>query len=305
MKNALDFPELARLSENKARKHLEKLRWPKGPVCPHCGEKGAYRLKAKSDSNKPVRSGVYKCKECRKQYSVTVNTIFQGSRIPLNKWLMVVSIMCASKKGVSAHQIHRMIGVSYKTAWFMCHRIRQAMAEGPLADKLKGITEADETYIGGKGKGRQRGRNTEKKAVVFTLVERGGKARSTVVENVTAATLLGEIKKNVARDATIMTDEYKAYARLGLYYKRHGRVRHSLKEYAKDDVHVNAAEGYFSILKRGIHGTFHHVGKQHLERYLKEFDFRWNTRQISDKERFVKVIKGSKNKKLHYRKSGG
>ena len=303
MKKELDFTELSKLTESKARKYLEKLRWPDGkPICPHCGvEDKAYALKAKPDSDKPVREGVYKCRHCRKQFTVTVGTVFEGSRIPLNKWIMAISLMCSSKKGISAHQLHRMLNVTYRTAWFMCHRVRCAMDEGPLYEMLRGIVEADEAYIGGKGSYCQRGRSTEKKAAVFTLVERNGRARSMVTERVNAATLLSRIKENVQADATLMTDEYSAYRRLGLHYK-HGKVTHSTGVYADGEMHVNTAEGYFALLKRGIHGTFHHVGRQHLDKYLKEFDFRWNARHISDKERLVKAIEQTGGKRLMYKK---
>jgi len=304
MQKELSFPDLAKLTEEKARKYLEYLRWPDGkPNCPHCGTiEKAYRIKPKSDSKSPVREGVWKCKSCRKQFTVTVGTVFEGSRIPLNKWIMAVALMCASKKGISAHQLHRMLGITYKTAWFMCHRVRCAMDESPLLELLKGTVEADETYIGGKGSYWQRGRNTEKKTAVFTLVERNGRAHSTTTERVNAATLLSKIKENVAADATLMTDEFPSYIHLGLHYKHH-QVHHGNKEYVKGDFHVNTAEGYFALLKRGINGTFHHVGRQHLEKYLKEFDFRWNARHISDRERFVKAITQVGGKRLMYRKS--
>lgn len=301
MSDGLSFTELAKLNEDEARELLEELRWPSGPVCPHCGFDEAYVLTAKPGSKRPVRKGVYKCKKCRKQYTVTVGTVFEGSRIPLNKWVMAISLMCASKKGISAHQLHRMLSLTYKTAWFMCHRIRHAMSEGPLAGMLQGTIEADETYIGGKAKGK-RGRGAAKKAIVLTLIERDGRARSTVTESVTAATLLPVIKENVARNATIMTDELGSYNRLGLHFKRHGKVTHSQKKYARDDVHVNAAEGFFALLKRGVHGTFHHVGKQHLDKYLGEFDFRWSTRTIGDRARTAEVIKRVSGKRLYYKK---
>ena len=305
MKKELDFSDLAKLTENKARKYLESLRWPDGkPICPHCGAREAFRLEAKPDSKSPVREGVWKCSKCRKQFTVTVGTVFEGSRIPLNKWIMAVSLMCASKKGISAHQLLRMLGTTYKTAWFMAHRIRLAMTEGPLAELLKGTVEADETYIGGNGTSHQRGRNTEKKAAVFTLVERNGRARSMVTERVNAATLLARIKENVESNSSLMTDEYSAYRSLGLHYDHHS-VNHSQKQYAQGDFHVNTAEGYFALLKRGIHGTFHHVGRRHPERYLKEFDFRWNFRKINDKERFVKALEGVGGKRLFYRNRGG
>lgn len=304
MNTELSFPDLAKLTEDGARKHLERLRWPDNkPICPHCGVVDkAYKLTPKPGSKSPVRPGVWKCRACHKQFTVTVGTIFEGSRIPLNKWIMALALMCASKKGISAHQLHRMLDITYKTAWFMCHRIRCAMDESPNLELLKGTVEADETYIGGKGHGTNlRGRSTKKKTAVFTLVERNGRARSMVTDRVNAVTLLARIKENVADGATLMTDDYTAYRNLGLHFE-HKRVKHSKKEFVKAEAHVNTAEGYFALLKRGIHGTFHHIGKQHLDRYLKEFDFRWNQRHISDRERFVKLIEQVSGKRLTYTK---
>lgn len=289
--------------EDEAREMLERIRWPNGTVCPHCGIVGeSYRLNGKKDSKKPVRKGVWKCKGCRKQFTVMVGTIFSGSHIPLRKWLMAIYLLCSSKKGMSAHQLHRMLGVTYKSAWFMVHRIRYAMSQPPLSNKLKGIIEADETYIGGKGKGK-RGRGAEKKEVIFTLVERNGEIRSTHVANVTATTLKKAIRENVDKESTIMTDTFRSYKGLDKEFKNHYTVEHGEKEYVRGIVHTNTVEGYFSLLKRGITGSYHHVSKQHLPFYINEFDFRYNYRKVSDKERTIEAIKGFEGKRLFYRDS--
>lgn len=295
---AQKFPD-----ETKARELLEKLRWPDGPVCPHCGvEEAHYKLEAKKGSKRPVRDGVYKCKDCRKQFTVTVGTIFHRSHIPLNKWLMAIYLMCASKKGMSAHQLHRMLGITYKSAWFMAHRIREAMKEEPLLSKLNGTVEADETYIGGKGKG-TRGRGAKKKTPVFSLVERGGDVRSKVVGRVTAANLKGILRGNVEQASTVMTDDFSSYKGLDREFVRHEIINHGIKEYVRGDVHTNTAEGYFSLLKRGINGVYHHVAKHHLQRYLNEFDFRYNARKIDDAQRTLLAILGVDGKRLVYRDS--
>jgi transposase-like protein len=287
--------------KDEARKYLEGLRWSNGVVCPHCGIIGDhYPLKASPNSKRPVRKGVWKCKDCRKQFSVTVGTIFEGSHIPLNKWLHAIFLMCSSKKGISAHQLHRMLGVTYKSAWFMAHRIRYALSQPELTDKLKGIVEADETYVGGKGKGK-RGRGATKKTPVASLVERDGRVRSKVVDHVTAQNLKGHIRDNVDKSATMMTDDFKSYVGLEKEFKDHQIINHSQKEYVRGIVHTNTVEGYFSILKRGINGIYQHVSKHHLHRYLSEFDFRYNLRKVSDNERTVSALRAMEGKRLYYR----
>ncbi len=302
MNNMLQLDEIvARYNdEDKVRELLEGLRWPNGPVCPHCSSKKVTRLVPRSDSKTPGRKGLYKCRVCRKQFTVTVNTIFEDSHIKLNKWLMAIHLFCASKKGISAHQLHRMLSITYKTAWFMAHRIRYAMSQPPLRDKLKGIVEADETYIGGKGHGK-RGRGAEKKTPVFLLIERNGRAKSSPVVNVTGKTLKTIMKDNIDPRATVMTDEYSAYRGTGKSFARHGIVEHGKLEYVKGDAHVNTAEGYFSLLKRGINGTFHHVSKHHLHRYCDEFDFRYNFRQVDDATRAAALVSSVSGKRLLYR----
>jgi transposase-like protein len=285
-----------------AREFLERSRWPEGPVCPHCGVIGhAYKLEGKAGSKKPVRKGVYKCGGCLEQFTVTVGTIFEDSHIPLNKWLLAIHLLCASKKGMSAHQLHRMLGVTYKSAWFMAHRIRYAMSQPPLVDKLKGIVEADETYVGAKRKkGAKRAGVGSHKVPVIAVLERGGRVRSQAVERPTAENLQTAIRENCGTEAHIMTDELNLYRGMRTEFK-HSVVNHSAGEYARGEVHVNSLEGFFGLLKRGITGVYHHVGKHHLHRYLSEFDFRYNSRKIKDGERTMLALKGSEGKRLTLR----
>jgi transposase-like protein len=291
--------------EDSARAFLEAQRWPNGVVCPHCGLIGeAYKLNPKADSGKGthVRPGVWKCKSCRKQFTVKVGTIFEDSHIPIHKWLMAFHLLCASKKGMSAHQLHRMLGVTYKSAWFMAHRIRYAMAQLNLP-MMTGTVEVDETYVGGKEFGRQGSKKN--KAPVVSLVERGGKVRSFHQEMVTGKTLKQVVRENVGREAHIMTDDHPGYKGLGKEFRRHSTIRHKWKVYARKEgdvlISTNTIEGYFSILKRGINGVYHHVGKQHLHRYLSEFDFRYNSRDMKDGERCLLAINKVTGKRLTYR----
>jgi transposase-like protein len=288
------------LIEDAAREYLERLRWPNGAVCPHCGVIGAYKLQPKADSTKPVRKGVWKCKACRKQFTVTVGTIFEDSHIPLYQWLSAIQFLCASKKGISAHQLHRMLNITYKSAWFMAHRIRYAMEQPPLNKKLQGIIEADETYIGGKARGK-RGRGAENKTPVFALVQRDGDVRSFKAERVTSKNLKQIIREHVSKDSTVMTDEFRSYKGLGKEFANHQTVSHGTGEYVRDNAHVNTAEGYFSLLKRGIIGTYHHISQQHLARYLAEFNFRYNSRKVEDGVRMVLAINNAKGRRLMLR----
>lgn len=289
--------------EDVAREYLERIRWANGIVCPHCGAIGEhYKIEANEKSK--VRKGLYCCKDCREQFSVTVGTVFERSKIPLSKWLMAAFLMCASKKGYSSHQLHRTIGVTYKTAWFMTHRLRKAM-ESSHAGMLGGVgktVEADETYWGNnrkKGTKKPRG-GYENKEKIFSLVERGGNVRSFHVQSVNGATLKPILKAQVEQKTRIMTDEHGAYSGLKTHFEDHQVVKHSRKEYARGDVYTNTAENFFSILKRGLIGTFHHVGSQHLHRYIGEFDFRYNHRNISDLERTEKALTQIAGKRLLY-----
>lgn len=283
---------------DKAREYLERMRWSNGVTCPHCGSMEAYKLQARPNSKRPVRKGVYKCKACRKQFTVTVGTIFEDSHIPLHKWLMAIHLLCSSKKGMSAHQFHRMLGLTYKSAWFMAHRIRYAMTQPPLVDKLQGIVEADETYIGGKHHGK-RGRGSENKVPVFALVERNGRVRSFKTDKVTAHNLRQKIRENVDKDSTVMTDEFLAYKGLGKEFS-HFTVNHGMGEYVNGDAHTNTAEGFFSILKRGINGVYHHVSEQHLDRYPAEFGFRYDNRKVEDAIRAGIALEQTEGKRLMF-----
>jgi transposase-like protein len=266
---------------DKAREYLEALRWANGVSCPHCGSLGKhYKLQGTA-----TRPGVYKCVDCCDQFTVTVGTVFERSKIKLNIWLQAVHLMCASKKGISAKQLERMLGVTYKTAWFMSYRIREAMTsdKGGLMGGNGATVEIDETYWGnthqskiGKLVGPKQGGPQKEKIV--SLVERGGNVRSFHVPTVNGASLKAAIAKNVAKDTHIHTDSSVLYKRAATEYLSHETVNHSKKEYARGEVTTNTIEGYFSILKRGLIGTFHHVGEQHLQRYCNEFDFRYNTR---------------------------
>lgn len=285
------------LDEDTAREYLEQLRWPNGAGCPHCGVIGAYKLQPKADSKRPVRKGIWKCRACRKQFTVRIGTIFEDSHIPLYQWLSAIQFLCASKKGISAHQLHRMLNITYKSAWFMAHRIRYAMAQPPLSKKLHGIVEADETYIGGKAHGK-RGRGAENKTPVFALVQRDGDVRSFKTERVTAKNLKEIMRDHIDKGATVMTDEFLAYKGLGKEFASHQTINHGSGEYVRGNAHTNTAEGYFSLLKRGIVGTYHHISQQHLGRYLAEFDFRYNSRKVEDNIRMTLAVDGAEGKRL-------
>ena len=304
-----DLSNPAFTDENKARQFLEKVRWPDGPVCPHCGQ----LENVKALGGKSMGPGWYHCSECREKFTVRVGTLYERSHIPLHKWLLATHLMTSSKKGISAHQLHRMLGVTYKSAWFMAHRIREAMAplthSGPLGGAGK-VVEADTTYIGGKEANKHLGKRDSKKIggmgkqIVHTLVERKGKARSQHIANVSGKTLRPILTSQVSRKSTLMTDTAGGYHRIGKEFARHEVVDHGALEYVRGDAHSNTVEGYFSVLKRGITGTYHHVSEAHLKRYLAEFDFRYNERAalgVSDGERAVRALKGIEGKRLTYR----
>jgi transposase-like protein len=290
---------------DKARGLLEALRWPGGPVCPHCEHNEVYSIKAKQNSKQPARKGLYCCAACRKQFTVTVGTIFEDSHLPISKWLMALFILCSSKKSVSAHQLHRMLDVTYKTAWFMAHRIRFAMGSGPNNDKLTGTVECDETFVGGKPRPGS-SREPKPKTPVVALVERGGEVRTRVVASVTQKNLGKCLNECVSKTAVINTDQAGVYIGLLKGWKRHDTVNHSACEYSRQNEDgtksgVNHAESFFSLLKRGIFGAWHHVSPEHLAKYSDEVAFRWNSRKTTDGERMAKAVAATKGKRLTYR----
>lgn len=296
--------------EDAARAHLEGQRWPNGAVCPHCSSPDVVKL-----AGAKHRPGVFSCrnKPCREQFTVTVGTVMERSHIPLAKWVMAIQLMAASKKGMSAKQIERMLGVTYRTAWFMMHRIREAMApdkgstEPPLGGKGK-VVESDETYVGGKAKNVHNGKPVPPKRPVVALVERGGKMRARHVPNVTAKTVRKVLKEQVSKKSALHTDDSLVYMHVGKDFAKHESVNHSQDEYVRDDVTTNSAESFFAIFKRGIMGSFHSVSEQHLQRYVTEFEFRWNHRialEIDDNMRATAIIKGADGKRLTYRRVGG
>lgn len=286
--------------DNKAREHLEHLLWPDGPVCPRCGVMGDRITKLKGKSTRP---GVYKCKDCRKPFSVTVGTVMERSKIPLCKWVLAAQLMASSKKGMSAKQLERMLGTTYETAWFLFHRLRECAIDpkrGPLGGKNK-VIEADETYVGGKAKNAKRGKPVPKKMPVFALVERDGEVRSFHVTNVNAKTLRPIITKTASRDSYLMTDDSPIYPKIGEEFAGHGSVNHSKDEYVRGTWwYTNTVESYFALLKRGMMGSFHNVSEAHLYRYLAEFDFRHNHRKATDAERAEALLRGAKGKRLMY-----
>ena len=286
--------------DDAAREHLESILWPDGPVCPRCGVMGDRITKLAGKSTRP---GVHKCKDCRKPFTVTVGTVMERSKIPLSKWVLAAQLMASSKKGMSAHQLHRMLGTTYETAWFLFHRLRECAVTtegGPIGGANK-VVEADETYIGGKAKNVHKGKPVPKKHAVLSLVERDGKVRSFHVTNVTSKTLRPMIVKNADRASYLMTDDSVVYPKIGEEFAGHGSVNHSAEEYVRGVFwHTNTVESYFATLKRGIVGTFHSVSEQHLPRYLAEFDFRYNNRKLSDGEKATALLNGAKGKRLTY-----
>lgn len=274
---------------NKAREHLEALHWPNGPVCPRCGSMDRITKLA----GKSTRPGVHKCNSCAKPFTVTVGTIFEDSKIPLNKWLLAFRLLSGAKKGYSAHELHRALGITYKSAWFLMHRIREAMGDDSPLGGPGAVVEADEAFVGGK-QSRRAYRKVAPKKKVLALVERDGRARSFHIANIHANTIRSALVENVHRASTLMTDEASVYRIVGKEFARHGHVLHASRTYAKGDVHSNSAENFFSILKRGVIGTYHHWSEAHMHRYLVEFDFRYSTRNLTDAERTAEAIKGAR-----------
>jgi transposase-like protein len=303
-------------NDEAARKLIEKVRWPEGPVCTHCGTiNHAYAVTG--------RPGLYRCaeKECRKDFTCTTGTVMERSKVPLHKWLMAFYMMNASKKGVSAHQLHRALGTTYQTAWFMCHRIREAMRDGGLTGPLGSggkFVEADETYFGPIEESKRRTKTTSgrpftksgrsgpsNKRAVVTLVERGGRVRSFHPAVADGPSVAAIVRENVAREAHLMTDESRLYTQVGWEFATHHTVTHSHGEYVRGKAHTNTVEGFFSIFKRGMKGVYQHCAEKHLHRYLAEFDFRYNHRVglgYSDIDRTFAAIKGAEGKRLMYRR---
>lgn len=301
---AIDLTDKIFTDDNAAREHLEAIRWPDGPVCPHCSStEKVYRLSGKSH-----RPGLIHCNNCDGSFTVTTGSVMESSHVPLRKWVLAFRLLASSKKGMSAHQLHRTIGVTYKTAWFMWHRIREAMRDGgtsPLGGSGK-VVEADKTYIGKVAhapKGRRKP-GTGFRNIVVTLVERGGSARSFHVDSVSLADIGQIIRDNVDRESRLHTDEMPTYKLIARDIPAHETVNHGRDEYARDDVTTNTVEGYYSIFKRGMKGIYQHCSERHLHRYLAEFDFRYSNRAalgVGDTERSERAIKGAVGKRLTYR----
>ncbi|WP_295708868.1 IS1595 family transposase [uncultured Brevundimonas sp.] len=297
--------------EEAAFRFVEGLIWSSGPVCPKCG--GVDRISAiKANPEKRVRYGLKKCGQCKSQFTVRMGTIFEESKLPLHKWLQAIYLMCSSKKGISAKQLERTLEVTYKTAWFLAHRIREAMRSGELAPfgQDGGAVEVDETYIG-REPGKPVKRAFHHKMKVLSLVDRStGQVRSVVVDNIRPATIAPIVLDNLHREARLMTDEAGHYLAVGRQFAEHGVVRHGQDEYVSTDdrtIHTNTIEGYFSIFKRGMKGVYQHCSKKHLHRYLAEFDFRYSNRSAlgcEDQERAVRAVLGVVGKRLTYQTSG-
>jgi transposase-like protein len=290
--------------ENAAREHLESILWPNGPHCPHCGEvEKLTKLQGKSH-----RPGLWVCNSCRGHFTVTVGTVLERSKIPLSKWVLGFQLMASSKKGVSAHQLHRMLGITYKSAWFMAHRIREAMRPAGKPARMGGgggMVEADETFIGRK-KGAKVRHGYEHKMKVLSVVDREtGRAHSMVVEKLNTKTVRNIVLENIDREARLMTDEARHYVKVGREFADHQVVRHQDGEYGRGEAHTNTIEGFFSIFKRGMRGVYQHCSEEHLHRYLAEFDFRYSERAalgVDDAMRADKAVKGAAGKRLTYRR---
>ena len=302
--------------EDAAREHLEKMLWKDGPVCPHCGViNEATKLTPKGNTKTSARKGLYQCNGCREQFTVTIGTIFEDSHIPLHKWLAAIYLMCSSKKGISALQLQRALWGeneetgkpmgSYRTAWFLAHRVRWAMAQAPMTELLKGVVEVDETYMGGRFKGGRRGRpttETTNKTPVLALVERGGNVRSFPLERATLNNIKPIMKEHIDPESNLVTDEYTVYYFLKPDFPNHHTVNHKANEYVRREkeltVTTNTVESFFALLKRSNYGIHHHMSRKYLGSYCAERDFVYNTRKLTDAERTAKAIKSAECKRL-------
>jgi len=307
-----DVP-LACADEERAVEFMERRRWGDEPCCPRCGSVAVSKMKDRKTGERNRRYLWY-CRDCKRDYTVRIGTVFEDSRIPLKHWCFAFWAACSSKKGVSAKQIQRQTGLSYKSALFMMHRIRHAMSTDYTdPPKLTGIVEADETFIGGRQKKRGWNRNMadpkpwadpaiqKPKIPVMAIIQRGGEVRTAIIPKVNAENVSRVLRAHVDPSARLMTDEQRAYYMIGRDFADHQRVSHYLGEYARGDAHCNSCEGFFALVKRGLVGTFHSVSEKHLHRYLSEFEFRWNTRKVDDGERTERAIRKSEGKRLYYR----
>lgn len=302
----LDLTDPIYSNEAAARAHLEEIRWEKGAYCPHCGDLSNIKKLGGAAAEK----GLWHCGSCRKKFTVTVGTVFERSHIGLTKWLAAFHLMCASKKGISAHQIHRMLGITYKSAWFMCHRIREAMKKGgisapPMGGKGKHV-EADETFIGQKAGFTKGAGGGHHKMAVLSLVERGGTVRSFHIDKANMREIAPIVADNISIETTLQTDEAKHYQAVGRRFADHQSVSHKSDEYVRGTATTNTVEGYFSIFKKGMKGVYQHCDERHLHRYLAEFDFRYNNRTalgVDDKARAVTALKGISGKRLTYQQA--
>lgn len=291
-------------NEDAARAHLEHIRWPDGPVCPFCNSARVTRMDGKSH-----RKGLIHCNDCEKPFTVTVKTVMERSKISLAKWVLGFQLMAASKKGVSSHQLHRMLGITYKSAWFLAMRIREAMglnpeAGGPIGGQNK-VVESDETYIGGKAANAHKSKPIPKKHAVVTLVERDGQVRAHHIPRVTAKNVREVLAKQVDHKSYLATDDSVIYIKTGREFAGHGSVNHSAGQYVRlgSFIHVNTAESFHALVKRGIYGTYHAVSEHHLQRYINEAAFKWNNRialGVNDTVRATNAIKGAAGKRLMY-----
>jgi transposase-like protein len=308
MDGNITFQQVVRWTDEECREYLERMRWPDGPRCPKCGAEEPWKIERKTPSKNAVRT-LYRCRACKRQFTATVGTIFEDSKIPLSKWFAAIYLMCASKKGISAHQIHRQLDVTYKSAWFMCHRIRYAMGDKDPA-LLTGVIEADETYVGGRPRGHRAQRGTltmsvlimaawEKKTPVLGILERGGRVRTLAMKPISKKATQAVLKRNIALDSScLITDEGPLYVGINEHLP-HAQVQHD-QYYVMGSIHTQGIENYWSLLKRGIVGVFHHVSVDHLPEYLGEFEYRFNRRKVCDEERFASLMGQVRGRLLWY-----